>query len=388
MKTSRICCLGLLLLIASFATAQIPCGPTINPLATLFVNWPQFRFDPQHTGCNPYESILSTATVGGLVLDWTYPAGSSVYGDPVVANGVVYFTSISPDRTLYAVNAVTGSLVWKYVAGPDGISAPVVVGGVVYVGSVDNHVFAFKATTGELLWQYATAGVVESAPAIADGVLYVGDGHGYLYALNANTGTLLWSYRVPENEIVASPAIANGVVYFGASQPIFPQTGTLFALDVTTHQVAWQYTWPYAIGATPVVANSKVFFNSTAFNAVTGAMLWDAPVYFASIPAITNGVVYVGSDDNDVYALNASTGSVLWSYRTGDFVYSAPAVANGVVYVESDDGNFYALNAATGVPLWQYTVSNYAASGPAVANGLVYIGSQDATLYTFHLPGH
>jgi outer membrane protein assembly factor BamB len=44
-------------------------------------------------------------------------------------------------------------------------------------------------------------------------------------------------------------------------------------------------------------------------------------------------VVYVGSTDYSVYALNAKTGAKLWSYPTVDFVYSSPAVANGVVYV-------------------------------------------------------
>ena len=57
------------------------------------------------------------------------------------------------------------------------------------------------------------------------------------------------------------------------------------------------------------------------------------PVVYSS-PAVANGVVYVGSDDN-VYALNARTGALLWSYTTGEYVVSSPAVANGVVYVGS-----------------------------------------------------
>jgi outer membrane protein assembly factor BamB len=44
-------------------------------------------------------------------------------------------------------------------------------------------------------------------------------------------------------------------------------------------------------------------------------------------------VAYVGSLDNNVYALNARTGALLWSYGTGYAVYSSPAVMNGVVYV-------------------------------------------------------
>ena len=64
-----------------------------------------------------------------------------------------------------------------------------------------------------------------------------------------------------------------------------------------------------------------------------------------SSPAVANGVVYVGSEDNNLYALDAKTGAKLWSYATGGPVDSSPAVANGVVYVGSDDNNVYALNA-------------------------------------------
>ncbi len=66
-----------------------------------------------------------------------------------------------------------------------------------------------------------------------------------------------------------------------------------------------------------------------------------------SSPAVANEVVYVGSEDGHLYALNAKTGAKLWSYAT-NFVDSSPAVANGVVYFGSTDDNVYALNASTG----------------------------------------
>ena len=74
-----------------------------------------------------------------------------------------------------------------------------------------------------------------------------------------------------------------------------------------------------------------------------------------SSPAVANGVVYIGSDDNNVYALNASTGALLWSYNTGNAVGASAAVANGVVYVGTYQGNVDALNASTGALLWDYT---------------------------------
>jgi eukaryotic-like serine/threonine-protein kinase len=64
---------------------------------------------------------------------------------------------------------------------------------------------------------------------------------------------------------------------------------------------------------------------------------------------VANGVVYVGSLDGNVYALNAPTGARLWSFATGNEVESSPAVADGVVYAGSDNGNLYAFDLAGGL---------------------------------------
>jgi hypothetical protein len=50
-------------------------------------------------------------------------------------------------------------------------------------------------------------------------------------------------------------------------------------------------------------------------------------------PAVVDGVVYVGSDDGRLYALDAATGQEKWSFKTYGEVYSSPAVAGGMVYV-------------------------------------------------------
>jgi glucose dehydrogenase len=49
--------------------------------------------------------------------------------------------------------------------------------------------------------------------------------------------------------------------------------------------------------------------------------------FWVGCPAVANGVVYVGSEDGNVYALNATTGAKLWSGDTRDYVNSSPAVA-------------------------------------------------------------
>ncbi len=89
----------------------------------------------------------------------------------------------------------------------------------------------------------------------------------------------------------------------------------------------------------------------------------------------------MGTEDGNVYALNATTAAKLWKYSTEGEVFSSPAVANGTVYVGSDDSNLYALNATTGRLTWSFTTGDEVSSSPAVANGVVYVGSNDGNVY-------
>ena len=109
-----------------------------------------------------------------------------------------------------------------------------------------------------------------------------------------------------------------------------------------------------------------------------------------SSPAVVNGIVYAGSQDKNVYALDAYSGKLIWKYATGGSIEDSPAIADGMLYIESDDGYLYCLNAQTGALNWQTSVGSnldftYAnlmlTSSPVVSGGIVYIGSLDGNLY-------
>src|SRR5262249_13365990 len=103
-------------------------------------------------------------------------------------------------------------------------------------------------------------------------------------------------------------------------------------------------------------------------------------LYLGALPSSTtlaNGIIYFGSYDNTLYALNASTGVKLWSYYTGGQIESSSAVAAGVVYVGSSDENLYALNATTGAKLWSYPIRFNGLASPAVSNGVIYVADPE-----------
>lgn len=113
-----------------------------------------------------------------------------------------------------------------------------------------------------------------------------------------------------------------------------------------------------------------------------GTALWTFPAPAAVYsPVVADGVVYVGSDDHRLYAVDTSTGKKRWHFGTGGEVSTAPAVADGSVFFGSGDHRFYAVDAASGKKRWTFTTGGAVHSTPAVANGVVFFGSRDHLLY-------
>ena len=100
-----------------------------------------------------------------------------------------------------------------------------------------------------------------------------------------------------------------------------------------------------------------------------------------SSPAIVDGRVYVGSDDDFLYAVDAESGAEAWAFETGGSVASSPAVADGRVYVGSGDDFVYAVDAESGEEAWAFETAGNVRSSPTVADGRVYVGSNDARVY-------
>jgi outer membrane protein assembly factor BamB len=88
-----------------------------------------------------------------------------------------------------------------------------------------------------------------------------------------------------------------------------------------------------------------------------------------------NQMVYVGSDDGNIYAIDAATGGLHWKYTTGGSVRSSATLDHGVVYIGSNDGFFYALNAADGSLKWKHSFYNAVGSSPTVSGAVVYVNA-------------
>lgn len=94
-----------------------------------------------------------------------------------------------------------------------------------------------------------------------------------------------------------------------------------------------------------------------------------------SSPAVYDGVVYFGSRDRYVYALDAATGALRWRFKARNWVDSSPCVSSGTVYAVSTDGHLYALDRLTGALRWFASLNSTSVSSPLVYGGKVYVGT-------------
>ncbi len=190
-------------------------------------------------------------------------------------------------------------------------------------------------------------------------------------------------------------------------------TGTYNAAGVPKlNGIKWKFHTDGRVISSPAVVNGVVYVGSTdgnlyAVDAATGNLKWKFPTgsWVVSSPAVSAGIVYFGSYDSNFYAVDASTGQQKWKFQTGgerryagkhlhhlepsaepmpdpwDFFLSSPSIWNSAVYFGSSDGNVYALDAASGKLKWKVATGDVVHSSPAIAGGVLYIGSWDTYLY-------
>ena len=202
-----------------------------------------------------------------------------------------------------------------------------------------------------------------------------------------DTSGLTGSMQPTGSIVPASPMAGSGVLDVSSPYVHKPQHGAQQAGEGGA-QVLWSLTADDEIRSSPLVARDVVFFGSYdshvyALNAKTGDFLWKVPTKagICSSPVMAGDFVIVGSEDNYVYAFDARRGSMEWSYRTGAAVRSSPKVHGSYVYVGSDDQYIYCLNAKSGQLVWKYRTWNFVRSSPSFAQGLALIGSSDGNLY-------
>lgn len=236
-------------------------------------------------------------------------------------------------------------------------------------------------------------GRVVASPVVAGGKIFVMDGDNRVGGYDANSGELIWRHQVKVEEI-GKTREGSASIFERVTDPFnFGDSGG---------------SDEESVGGGISAADGKLFVSSglgviEALDAQTGQSVWRkklaTPLH--SAPTVSNGRLFVVSDDNELFAMNSSNGEVLWTYQ--GIVESArmltapsPAVFEDVVIAPFASGELVALRVQNGVVLWQDALSssgrltplsslNDIASGPVIADGYVIATAQSGVMSAFDL---
>ena len=192
-------------------------------------------------------------------------------------------------------------------------------------------------------------GAVTRGPVVGDGVLYVGVAGGRFLAIDVETQAVLWAANLGAGE-VGTPTLGDGLVYAGRGLLAPDSDHALVAIDIDDGTVVWSFASPTGeqvhMGG---LASNRAFAisengNLYALDPATGEKIWSVPVgeRLTNPVGIVGDVLYVSAEPRAVVALDARLGDELWRVAVVGNA-SVPAVIDGRVYVGTDLGLVVAI---------------------------------------------
>jgi len=199
-----------------------------------------------------------------------------------------------------------------------------------------------------------------------------------------------------------TPGLDQGPQSEDASWPMFHGGQGLLGRAVGDLPDSLQSLWRFKTGdqvkSSPAIAQGRVFVGSSdenvyALDLSTGQKVWSYKTggSVEAAPCILESRVFVGSSDNFLYALDAQTGELKWKYETGGQILGAanwtrsPDGQKTWILVGSYDNKVHCVDAQTGQPVWTYETGNYVNGSPAVADGKCVFGGCDAIIHVVAL---
>lgn len=167
-------------------------------------------------------------------------------------------------------------------------------------------------------------------------------------------------------------------------------------------KVKWKYKTGGKVFSSPVLSGDVIFVGSDdknlyAIDKNSGKEIWKFQTAgeVRSSVGVENNIVFFLSSNGIFYALDASNGKLKWSFKTNgekfydiwDYYLSSPCVYNGKVYFGCGDGFIYALDGETGKLEWKYLTGGIVHASPTIADNAVLIGSFDGVFYCLNLDG-
>ncbi len=154
----------------------------------------------------------------------------------------------------------------------------------------------------------------------------------------------------------------------------------------------WYFTCEDEIRSSPIISNGVLYVgaydhNLWALDAKSGKLIWKYATEggIVATPCVHNNKVIIGSEDRVLYAVSTDMGRIVWSCPTNGRIRSSARVEFNIVFFGSDDGHLYAVRAQSGREVWKFQAMKEVRSSPAIDNEVVFIGSDDGHLYALNI---
>ena len=177
----------------------------------------------------------------------------------------------------------------------------------------------------------------------------------------------------------------------GALIPAGPTTGPIQGSGI---KPLWSFKCEDEIRGTPAAAQGLVYIGSYdnnlyALNAADGKFQWKYPTDGGVMtrPILFDGNIYFGSEDKRLHVVSARAGKVVWTYYTNGPIRSSPRIAEGHIFFGSDDNHIHAVNLNTGRMAWRFEAADAVRSTPFVVRELVYAGCESGDYYAIDFRG-
>jgi len=257
----------------------------------------------------------------------------------------------SSDKNIYCLNVKDGKLLWKISTQAPVVAAPVIEKGIVYVGGSDGKFRAINLKTGELIWEFDNINsFVETKPLLYQEKVIFGAWDTYLYALNIKDGTLAWKWSNDNAGQLYSPAACLPVA---SNNKIFIVAPDRFmtAIEAKTGQTVWRSNKHKVREAIGISEDEKSIFARCmddtlfAFSSVspTQELIWSTACGYGydidpSMPTEKDGIIYFGTKNGYLFAIEAESGQLKYQFRVGVTVVNTvtPVNQNQVVLTDMD----------------------------------------------------
>lgn len=189
--------------------------------------------------------------------------------------------------------------------------------------------------------------------------------------------------------LLGTPSVATQLASSGSAVAASPARRPSSS---SSTELLWSFKCEDEVRSSPHVSNGMVYVGSYdtniyALDAARGEFRWKYATEggISSSPVVWQDIVVVGSEDGVLYALDTRRGNVRWSFRTGKPIRSSPKVDDRVIFVGSDDQHFYALDGLRGTMIWKHRSWMPIRSSACIANNTVFIGCNDGHVYAFDI---